>query len=294
MRKTRDQGVWTLKFTLSFLLVTCAFALQGTPVSEGAVVARASGLQANATPSVKWSPTVLSQATQVLEKRALEAQKLLSNLKSEGVVFVKITNVKPAPIKVESFKGHKFMTPYLDTSVLKGYADWSQQKSKKRFSPSIRGQILPRMVTFKSGNCRLTFSLFNSDTWFAPECKVRSAKPEEYLRASLISYIDNSPVANPSGFFFEYMGILSVVGDKADYEIRDGRIYSDALDPVYSESGMKLKYLAEDGFTGYEVLVGERKWDLQFVAPKPDPVILAATARFVTADGQTWVTFGPK
>jgi hypothetical protein len=57
---------------------------------------------------------------------------------------------------------------------------------------------------------------------------------------------------------------------------------------------MKLKYTAEDGLTGYEVLVGDKKWDLQFVAAKPDPVVLAASARFVTSDGRTWVTFGPK
>jgi hypothetical protein len=294
VRKTRNKGIWISKFFLSFLLVTFVFALQGTPVSKGTDVARASELQKDLTASIQWSPTVLKQAAKVVAKNATDAQKLLDGLKAKGVVFLKITSVKPTSIQLRAFKGYKFMAPYLATSAMTGYADWSQKKSKERFSPNLEGQILPRMVTYKPGNCRLTFSLFNSDTWFAPDCKVRSSKPEEYLRASLISFIDNSPVANPSGFFFEYMSILSVVGDRADYEIREGRIYSDALDEIYSQSGMKLKYTAEDGLTGYEVLVGDKKWDLQFVAAKPDPVVLAASARFVTSDGRTWVTFGPK
>ena len=266
----------------------------GASLDTDASAAEASRLQTVVPATINWDRAVVKQAAKVVEKQASDAQKLLNELKGQGVVFVKITSVKPSSLELEPFKGYKFMTPYLTTSVLNGYGDWSQKKSKERFSPSVRGTILPRMATFKSGNCRLTFSLFNSDTWFTPDCKVKSAKPEEYLRASLISFIDNSPLANPSGFFFEYISILSVVGDKADYEIRDGRIFSDALDQTYLESGLKLKYIAEDGVTGYEVLVGEKKWDLQFVAAKPDPLILAASARFVTVDGLTWVTFGPK
>lgn len=287
------------KLTRRVLLATAAVALQLVVASTGSLVvlpANAWDIQSGTSvpATIKWDRAVVKQAVNVVEKQASDAQKLLSDLKRQGVVFVKITSVKPSSLELEPFKGYKFMTPYLATSVLNGYGDWSQKESKERFSPSVRGTILPRMATFKSGNCRLTFSLFNSDTWFTPDCKVKSAKPEEYLRASLISFIDNSPLANPSGFFFEYISILSVVGDKADYEIRNGRIFSDALDQTYLESGMELKYIAEDGVTGYEVLVGAKKWDLQFVAAKPDPIILAASARFVTVDGLTWVTFGPK
>jgi hypothetical protein len=295
----QSKGEIVKKVTRRVLLATAAVALQLVVASSGTLIALPANAwdtqsSASVPGTIKWDRAVVKQAVKVVEKQASDAQKLLTDLKSQGVVFVKITSVKPSSLELQPFKGYKFMTPYLATPVLNGYGDWSQKKSKERFSPSVRGTILPRMATFKSGNCRLTFSLFNSDTWFTPDCKVKSAKPEEYLRASLISFIDNSPLANPSAFFFEYISILSVVGDKADYEIRDGRIYSDALDPAYSESGMELKYIAEDGVTGYEVLVGAKKWDLQFVAAKPDPVILAATARFVTADGQTWVTFGPK
>ena len=287
------------KLTRHFLSVAAAVALQLIVALLGivTVLPANAGTTESSSPvpaNIKWELAVVKQAAKVVEKQAADAQQLLTDLKSQGVVIVKITSVKPSSLELEPFKGYKFMTPYLTTSVLNGYGDWSQKKSKERFSPSVRGTILPRMATFKSGNCRLTFSLFNSDTWFTPDCKVKSAKPEEYLRASLISFIDNSPLANPSGFFFEYISILSVVGDKADYEIRDGRIFSDALDQTYLESGLKLKYIAEDGVTGYEVLVGEKKWDLQFVAAKPDPLILAASARFVTVDGLTWVTFGPK
>jgi hypothetical protein len=281
------------------LPVTVAVVLQlfvalpgGASVLDNGAATTQSSASVPAT--IKWDRAVVKQAAKVVENQASDAQKILTDLKRNGVVFVKITSVKPSSLELEPFKGYKFMTPYLATSVLSGYGDWSQKKSKERLSPTVGGTILPRMATFKTGNCRLTFSLFNSDTWFTPDCKVKSAKPEEYLRASLISFIDNSPVANPSGFFFQYISIKSVVGDKAEYEIRDGRIFSDALDQNYLESGMKLKYVGEDGVTGYEVLVGPEKWDLQFVAARPDPLILAASARFVTADGLTWVTFGPK
>ena len=279
---------------MRMLLVPLIAGLLGAPVVVGAGTAQASDSHSPVPATITWDRTVVKQAAKVVEKQAADAQKLLTDLKSQGVVFVKVTSVKPSSLQLGPFKGYKFMTPYLATSVLNGYGDWSQNKSKERFSPSVRGTILPRMATFKSGNCRLTFSLFNSDTWFAPDCKVKSAKPEEYLRASLISFIDNSPLANPSGFFFEYISIQSVVGEKADYEIRDGRIFSEALDQTYLESGMELKYIAEDGVTGYEVLVGSKKWDLKFVAAKPDPLILSASARFVTVDGLTWVTFGSK
>ena len=281
------------------LPVTVAVVLQlfvalpgGASVLDNGAATTQSSASVPAT--IKWDRAVVKQAAKVVENQASDAQKILTDLKRNGVVFVKITSFKPSSLELEPFKGYKFMTPYLATSVLSGYGDWSQKKSKERLSPTVGGTILPRMATFKTGNCRLTFSLFNSDTWFTPDCKVKSAKPEEYLRASLISFIDNSPVANPSGFFFQYISIKSVVGDKAEYEIRDGRIFSDALDQNYLESGMKLKYVGEDGVTGYEVLVGPEKWDLKFVAARPDPAILAASARFVTVDGLTWVTFSPK
>jgi hypothetical protein len=192
----------------------------------------------------------------------------------------------------DQVSSYSAISSYLPELKVTGSSDWGRKTSPRRFAPSSSLNPADHLVTIKPGNCRLSWSLFNSDTWFEPDCKVVVATPRQYLQAALIDYNQHATPESTSGYFIELESLKAISAGAREYTIKDGKIFSPDLDPMLAYTGLSLRFRSVDGSTGYDITIDpNNKYHFTFSVAPPVNQLRASWAWVKVKNGHRQLTF---
>jgi hypothetical protein len=259
-------------------------------------IGRASTVDVNTAPSAYVSDSLyfpvaaMALATAELKKQETYAKDFLSQAAktSNSLQIAKsANNFKNTQVS----KYPKLATYLSDLSVI-GSGDWGSKAGPKSFQPSNSTNPSSHLVTITPGACRLSWSLFNSDTWFEPDCKVKVASARQYLQASLIDYNEHSAELTTSGYFIELESLKAIAEGNSGYTVSNGALFSPDLDPMLIYTGLALRFRSVDGTTGYDIKIDPvNKRHFTFSLTPPNNQLRASWAKLVTRNGATTITF---
>ena len=240
--------------------------------------------------SIAWSPALVLEAKAHIHSERATVRSLFSNLAKKSNVL----HVKKDKVKLEStgsISRYSFFKPFNHAVSIEGYGDWGAKSRSLTWQASTDADLTSYLATIREGVCRLSWSLFNPETWFSPDCRGFYGSAESYLRTGLIQWLENAPAANTSAYFLELSSLESVSAGHVPYSLSNGIMYSEGFDPIFAVSGIKLDETFSSG--GWIIAIDpEDKWHFTFTAKRKSVADWAATGRFVTADGQTFLSFG--
>lgn len=220
---------------------------------------------------LKWRPDQIAAAEMVIAQDKQNIQKQLDKAKENGAVKIRTKFFDWYPDEyLRYFAEYRKLTkPF----VLIG----TDSSNKKVFKGIwFKGYYLPQdarnigsyLTRLKSNTCDLIeFSLFNPASWFANPCEIITAKPRDYLRATLISRI-NYPNDPEHEFGWLTSVLESTLEGKADYKIIDDEIHNSGIDTVFGKCGIPLKYRHRE-YYGYVITPGIDKWHMTFTQINP-------------------------
>ena len=237
-----------------------------------------------------WPQEALNQVHSSLEPSIHRANKLLDQLKAAGASSVTISAGKILN-DVPEFTRYEDLQVLNNESQLSGRGDWGIEVGSSELTYFVTADWNSWLVGFKPGVCRLSWTLFNWDTWFSPDCAVISATPEQYLRVALASFLFYTSGATSGGGFELAMALEEISAYRLPYEVRDGVLFAPDLDKGwgFADSGIPLLEPVRDGYAGYEIEIDEQD-SYHFIVRSRAPTMqeLANRARvieFVDQDG---------
>ena len=237
-----------------------------------------------------WPQEALNQVHSSLEPSIHRANKLLDQLKAAGASSVTISAGKILN-DVPEFTRYEDLQVLNNESQLSGRGDWGIEVGSSELTYFVTADWNSWLVGFKPGVCRLSWTLFNWDTWFSPDCAVISATPEQYLRVALASFLFYTSGATSGGGFELAMALEDISAYRLPYEVRDGVLFAPDLDKGwgFADSGIPLLEPVRDGYAGYEIEIDEQD-SYHFIVRSRAPTMqeLANRARvivFVDQDG---------
>lgn len=246
---------------------------------------------------LEWPQEALNQVHGLLEPSIYRANKLLEQLKAGGASSVTISAGKLLNDMPE-FTRYSDVQVLNHESKLSGIGDWGVEVGKSDLSYSMTADWNSWLVGFKPGACRLSWALFNWDTWFSPDCAVISATPEQYLRVALASFLFYTSGATSGGGFELAMALEEISAYRLPYEVRDGVLFAPDLDKGwgFADSGIPLVEPVRDGYAGYEIEIDEQDSYHFIVRSRAPTMQQVADQAHVRTYGQLayvqrWVTF---
>lgn len=246
-----------ITFAVSLLLLGLSTPAQASvPIATGVEVENPSGEQTFVPDNLTWPQEALDKVPGILQESVANAQSLLDQLKADGASSITITSGKRVN-EIADFTRYKDLDALNHTSTLVGRGDWAVEVGRKLHEESVTADWKASLVGFEPGICRLSWALFNWDTWFSPDCKVLSATPEQYLRIALASsfYYSEALAAGPG---YEVLSALQQVSDyQLSYTIQDGLLFAPELetDWGFAESGIPLTQAPSEGSAGYKIQI---------------------------------------
>lgn len=277
---------------VAIILASILLSSNSTPaaIAEDVVKVGKSG-SSYVSRDIAWDPQLLHYASEKMVEQKAVVEEFLSTV-SKGANSLTITRDEDLLLDGVSLASYPFFDRYNHKLRVQGFGDFGSNVSDEKWAPVLSDRGLELLSSLPVGKCRLSWSLFNVDTWFSPDCSVSVASPETYLRSSLIIFLDNSPVQGTDGYFFELSSLEMIASQHLPYEIRDGRLFSDGLDDVYRDSGLALSADFERG--GWDITIDPNdKWVFTFTPKATSAKEIAASGRVITSAGQTWITFTP-
>lgn len=239
---------------------------------------------------LEWPQEALNQVHGSLEPSIFRANKLLDQLKAAGASSVTISAGKLLN-DVPEFTRYEDLQVLNNESQLSGRGDWGIEVGSSELTYFVTADWNSWLVGFKPGVCRLSWALFNWDTWFSPDCAVISATPEQYLRVALASFLFYTSGATSGGGFELAMALEEISAYRLPYEVKDGVLFAPDLDKGwgFADSGIPLSEPVRDGNAGYEIEIdGQDPYHFVVRAISPTMQDLADRARvieFVDQDG---------
>lgn len=240
-----------------------------------------------------WSKEALAYSSELLADLQKPADALLKKMRDSGANSLQITRSGPALIPVDIVGKYKSFDIYNSKISISGTKDWGVLADDVTFQPSGDINVANYLVTFELGPCRLSFALFNWNTWFSPDCKVKVASTETYLQMSLVSWIDNAPSVSTEAYFDILCALKDIVTNKIDYQINDGRIYSVALEAIMRPEGIPLERPTDSLALGYRIDIdSQHRWNITFTMNGPNLQALADSVTLVRENGVKFLYFG--
>jgi hypothetical protein len=232
---------------------------------------------------LEWPSEALLQVHGLLEPNIYRANKLLDQLKAAGASSVTISAGKLLN-DVPEFTRYEDLQVLNNESQLSGRGDWGIEVGSSELTYFVTADWNSWLVGFKPGVCRLSWALFNWDTWFSPDCAVISATPEQYLRVALASFLFYTSGATSGGGFELAMALEEISAYRLPYEVRDGVLFAPDLDKGwgFADSGIPLIEPVRDGYAGYEIEIdGQDPYHFVVRAISPTMQDLADRARVI-------------
>jgi hypothetical protein len=232
---------------------------------------------------LEWPSEALLQVHGLLEPNIYRANKLLDQLKAAGASSVTISAGKLLN-DVPEFTRYEDLQVLNNESQLSGRGDWGIEVGSSELTYFVTADWNSWLVGFKPGVCRLSWALFNWDTWFSPDCAVISATPEQYLRVALASFLFYTSGATSGGGFELAMALEEISAYRLPYEVRDGVLFAPDLDKGwgFADSGIPLIEPVRDGYAGYEIEIdGQDPYHFVVGAISPTMQDLADRARVI-------------
>lgn len=246
---------------------------------------------------LEWPQEALNQVHGLLEPSIYRANKLLEQLEATGASSVTISAGKLLNDMPE-FTRYADVQVLNNESQLSGRGDWGVEVGKSELSYSMTADWNSWLVGFKPGVCRLSWALFNWDTWFSPDCAVISATPEQYLRVALASFLFYTSGATSGGGFELAMALEEISAYRLPYEVRDGVLFAPDVDKGwgFADSGIPLVEPVRDGYAGYEIEIDEQNSYHFIVRSRAPTMQQVADQAHVRTYGhlsfvERWVTF---
>jgi hypothetical protein len=257
---------------------------------------RASTVDVNTAPSgyvsdsLNFPVAAMSFAKSELKKQETFAKDFLSEAaKTSNSLQIEVSKNKFKNTQVSKYP--KLATYLPDLSIM-GSGDWGSKARRQRFAPSDSTNPSSHLVTLTSGSCRLSWSIFNSDTWFEPDCKVQVASSRQYLQVALIDYNEHAPALTSSGYFIELESLKAISESSSSYSVSEGAIFSPDLDPMLIYTGLALRFRSVEGTTGYDIKIDPaNKRHFTFSLTPPNNQLRASWAMVVTRNGAITITF---
>ncbi|MFM5903472.1 MAG: hypothetical protein ACKOOD_00110 [Microbacteriaceae bacterium] len=244
---------------------------------------------------LKWSTEAISAAEELIQDLRKPADALLVSLRDDGVSSLQITRSSANLVPEEIVGQYPAFDAYNHKVSVAGLRDWGDAAKTRTFQPSDDINVANYLVSFEPGLCRLSFALFNWNTWFSPDCKVSVATAQTYLQMSLVSWMDNSPSASTSAYFGYLYALKDIVTNHIDYSVVDGRMYSEALEAIMEPQGILLERPTDSDAVGYKITLDPQdKWSITFTMNSPDLQMLADQVSLVENEGEKYLYFGSR
>ncbi len=244
---------------------------------------------------LKWSREGISAAEQLIQDLREPADALLASLRDDGVSSLHITRSAEDLVPEEIVGQYPAFDAYNHEVSIAGLRDWGAAAKELTFQPSDDINVANYMVSFEPGLCRLSFALFNWNTWFSPDCKVSAASAQTYLQMSLVSWMDNSPSVSTSAYFGYLYALKDIVTNHIEYSVVDGRMYSEALEAIMEPQGIPLERPTDSDAVGYKITLDPQdKWSITFTMNSPELQMLADQVSLVENEGEKYLYFGTR
>lgn len=244
---------------------------------------------------LRWSADAISAADQLLEDLRKPADELLTSLRDDGVSSLQIARSAEDLVAEDIVGQYPAFDSYNHKVSIAGLRDWGVAAKDVTFQPADDISVANYLVTFEPGLCRLSFALFNWNTWFSPDCKVFAASPETYLQMSLVSWMDNSPSVSTDAYFGYLYALKDIVTNRIEYSVVDGRMYSEALEAIMEPQGILIERPTDSVAVGYKITLDPQdKWNITFTMNSPDLQMLADQVTLVDNEGEKFLHFGSR
>lgn len=258
-------------------------ALASVAIEGGVEVENPSEEQTFVPENLTWPQEALDKVPGIMQGSVTKAQSLIDQLKADGASSITITSGERVN-EIADFTRYKDLDVLNHSSTLIGRGDWAVEVGRKLHEESATADWSASLVGFEPGICRLSWALFNWDTWFSSDCRVISATPEQYLRIALASsfYYSDALDDGPS---YEVSSALQQVSEyQLSYTIKNGMLFAPELetDWGFAESGIPLNQAPSEGSGGYKIQVDANDaYRFVIVVVPPAMQALASRARVI-------------
>ena len=246
---------------------------------------------------LEWPQEALNQVHGLLEPSIYRANKLLEQLEAGGASSVTISAGKLLN-DVPEFTRYEDLQVLNHESLLSGRGDWGLEVGSSELTYFVTADWNSWLVGFKPGVCRLSWALFNWDTWFSPDCAVISATPEQCLRVALAAHLFYTSGATSGGGFELAMALEEISAYRLPYEVRDGVLFAPDVDKGwgFADSGIPIVEPVRDGHAGYEIEIDEQNSYHFIVRSRAPTMQQVADQAHVRTYGhlsfvERWITF---
>ena len=236
----------------------------------------------------KWTPAAVKGARIIQASAKRKAQKVLTDLKNSGVVHLEVKREsKSLTPRDWKFAQSPEFEKFNHAVSYSGFDGSKKEIVTGTFAPRGFQSVADYLVSIRTGNCRLAFSWWNSDTWWEPDCKVEVVSPKAYLVAALQSHLGAEGMFNVSDFWL-MVSLNDIMESHRNYSIRNGYLYPEGAsgDPI------QLVKPAVKTWPGYEITIDpSNKWHATFRSVPPNLQAIIDNGKYTVENRRGWIDF---
>jgi hypothetical protein len=251
-----------LSIASSLLFVLLAFISSSTAASTGYDVVKVEEIS-YVEKSIHWKPELLSFAENAMEPQRAAVEELLKTM-SKGANSMTVERDFSALVPdFDPQSNYPYFDHYNHPILIETFTDWGTNVAQNTWVPDDQGSALSLLATLPEGTCKFSWSLFNVHTWFAPDCAVRVASAETYLRTALIDWLYRAPDLVATHSLDATTSLIEICEKHLPYTVVNGRLYSDGLYEYMRTDGIPIEN--DQGYYGWRYVFDPAdKWNITF------------------------------